>query len=219
MFEFWRVLGFIGGLLPILVSNTSPPRHVQARLNGHLRVAGWGAAGFGFGAAGLGGQAQQGGAAAHVHAPGSAPPLHSFDDVAALLRKLPVEEHATKAELDLKSVRELRELLRLRRGAGERADAAAGGGCSSSSSFREKRELVELLLSEGGSSAGQCSICFEDYASGDLKRLLRCGHFFHLECIDRWFLSSASDQSRRAACPLCNTPLFPEDQGTGSGQG
>lgn len=42
--------------------------------------------------------------------------------------------------------------------------------------------------------------------AGDVLRLLGCGHRFHLECIDRWLLSS-TDYSRPPACPMCNAEL------------
>ncbi|GFS05597.1 RING finger protein 44 [Elysia marginata] len=32
----------------------------------------------------------------------------------------------------------------------------------------------------------QCHICLSDYESGDLKRLLPCGHDFHKDCVDTW---------------------------------
>eukprot|EP00198_Chlamydomonas_reinhardtii_P001183 XP_001690518.1 predicted protein [Chlamydomonas reinhardtii] len=38
-------------------------------------------------------------------------------------------------------------------------------------------------------------------------RVLRCGHRFHVECVDKWFLS-ATDYTREPACPLCNAPLI-----------
>ncbi|KDD73481.1 hypothetical protein H632_c2131p0, partial [Helicosporidium sp. ATCC 50920] len=72
----------------------------------------------------------------------------------------------------------------------------------------EKSDLVEVLgAPQAGSSAQECSICCDDYRSGDVLRVLpSCGHRFHLECVDRWFLSIA-DSDRAAACPLCNAPL------------
>ena len=42
--------------------------------------------------------------------------------------------------------------------------------------------------------------------AGDVLRVLRCRHRFHLECVDRWLLSS-QDYSRPPACPMCNTQL------------
>lgn len=64
--------------------------------------------------------------------------------------------------------------------------------------------LYSLLTSFARSSS--CGICCEDYTSGEVLRRLRCGHKYHLECIDRWFLSSL-DYSRPVACPICNAPL------------
>ncbi|PNH09681.1 hypothetical protein TSOC_003693 [Tetrabaena socialis] len=43
-------------------------------------------------------------------------------------------------------------------------------------------------------------------------RVLRCGHRFHVECVDKWFLSS-TDYSRVPACPLCNAPLLDGHRG------
>ncbi|KXZ43241.1 hypothetical protein GPECTOR_96g707 [Gonium pectorale] len=40
-------------------------------------------------------------------------------------------------------------------------------------------------------------------------RVLQCGHRFHVECVDKWFLS-ATDYTRTPACPLCNAPLLRE---------
>jgi hypothetical protein len=51
--------------------------------------------------------------------------------------------------------------------------------------------------------------------AGDVLRALPCGHRYHLECVDRWFLSS-TDYSRPAACPMCNAPLDTTAPGCGS---
>ncbi|RMZ57605.1 hypothetical protein APUTEX25_001805, partial [Auxenochlorella protothecoides] len=56
----------------------------------------------------------------------------------------------------------------------------------------EKAALVAALLDRADTSSQQCSICCDDYVPGDVLRALpRCQHKFHLECVDRWFLSSA----------------------------
>lgn len=41
-----------------------------------------------------------------------------------------------------------------------------------------------------------CSICIEDYISGEVRRFLACGHHFHDHCIRTW-LSSTSNR-----CPI-----------------
>ena len=52
-----------------------------------------------------------------------------------------------------------------------------------------------------------CAICSESWASDDVYRVLpRCGHCFHVECIDRWALLSAG-KGKRPTCPLCNAHL------------
>ena len=70
----------------------------------------------------------------------------------------------------------------------------------------EKREMVEVLLEDT-----DCSICVGEYEEGDLMRVLRCGHGFHVDCIDRWVLhkikQGPGESGIRAQCPLCNTPI------------
>lgn len=70
----------------------------------------------------------------------------------------------------------------------------------------EKQELLQRINEHGGSSASACSICCEDYESGDAMRLLPCKHAYHIECIDQWFYK-ATDYSRPPSCPLCNAEL------------
>lgn len=53
-----------------------------------------------------------------------------------------------------------------------------------------------------------CAICIEDFEESIIVRLLPCGHIFHPECIDPWFLT------RQARCPLCKKNYYapkPED--------
>ena len=48
-----------------------------------------------------------------------------------------------------------------------------------------------------------CSICAEPWQDQDVyRRLQKCGHLYHIECIDRWALSSA-DKGKVPTCPLC----------------
>ncbi|KAI9137251.1 hypothetical protein BKA69DRAFT_1099143 [Paraphysoderma sedebokerense] len=41
-----------------------------------------------------------------------------------------------------------------------------------------------------------CIICLGDYETGELLRILKCDHHFHLECIDGWLRINR-------VCPLC----------------
>ncbi|KAK7305114.1 hypothetical protein VNO77_43014 [Canavalia gladiata] len=42
-----------------------------------------------------------------------------------------------------------------------------------------------------------CSICFQDFEDEELVRVLpKCGHFYHLVCIDKWLVQQGS-------CPMC----------------
>lgn len=114
---------------------------------------------------------------------------------ATLIQKLPIEIYHTKEELEGLSIGELKDLL------------IKSGRESEAALCIEKRDLVGALLEGSNSSAESCSICVEDYGSGDCLRILPCGHRFHLECIDRWFLSS-TDYSRPASCPMCNAEIL-----------
>lgn len=117
--------------------------------------------------------------------------------IAAAIQSLPIEVFHTNEELERMSVSELKALLRkTKQNVQDKMYTVV-----------EKQELVAMLLSGSNTTAESCSICIEDYEAGDILRVLRCGHRFHLECIDRWFLSS-TDYSRPSACPICNTELI-----------
>lgn len=113
-----------------------------------------------------------------------------FDRVVAALQKLPTEVVATKEELEKESIQELKQRL-----AALKVDCK---GCV------EKNELVAKALEvSGGSSGESCAICAEEYASGDVVRVLPCRHRMHIECVDRWLLKS-TEHSAPKGCPLCN---------------
>ncbi len=47
-------------------------------------------------------------------------------------------------------------------------------------------------------------MCLGEYDAGELlRRLPRCGHDFHLKCIDAWL-------SQHSTCPNCRAPLVPD---------
>ncbi|KAL0653247.1 hypothetical protein Bca4012_095938 [Brassica carinata] len=56
-----------------------------------------------------------------------------------------------------------------------------------------------------------CSVCLSEFEEEDEGRVLpKCGHVFHVDCIDTWFRSTSS-------CPLCRAPVQPEESVTESG--
>ncbi|XP_030539517.1 RING-H2 finger protein ATL18-like [Rhodamnia argentea] len=56
---------------------------------------------------------------------------------------------------------------------------------------------------EEGDHEKTCSICLVDYEGEDLvSKLHRCGHVFHLDCIERWLERS------QFTCPLCRKLVF-----------
>ncbi len=50
----------------------------------------------------------------------------------------------------------------------------------------------------------ECSICKENYKSGEYYReLCGCGHCYHKKCVDEWFF-----RSKTYSCPLCRKNPF-----------
>lgn len=56
----------------------------------------------------------------------------------------------------------------------------------------------DVCCSGGGGGGESCSICLAEYDGEEMViRLPRCGHVFHMECINSWL-----DRSQ-FTCPLC----------------
>jgi len=52
-----------------------------------------------------------------------------------------------------------------------------------------------------GAAGGDCAVCLAELEPGEKARALpRCGHRFHVECIDAWFRGNAT-------CPLCRADV------------
>ncbi|XP_031110532.1 RING-H2 finger protein ATL63-like [Ipomoea triloba] len=78
----------------------------------------------------------------------------------------------------------------------------------------EKKGLEKSAISEiprfvyggkggnsGDGSGMECSICLSWFGNGDVVRKLpKCGHAFHAECIEMWLFSHSS-------CPFCRAPV------------
>ncbi|PVU99314.1 hypothetical protein BB559_000820 [Furculomyces boomerangus] len=78
-----------------------------------------------------------------------------------------------------------------------------------SGAISEKRSnyLEQYLTAKGQRSVrnimgfrktAACPVCMDDFVSGDRVRYLPCGHVFHTECVDAWFVKKSS------LCPVCN---------------
>ncbi|KAF7070997.1 hypothetical protein CFC21_076417 [Triticum aestivum] len=53
--------------------------------------------------------------------------------------------------------------------------------------------------------AGDCAVCLAEFERGEEARALpRCGHRFHVECIDAWFRGNST-------CPLCRAAVEAPD--------
>jgi len=109
---------------------------------------------------------------------------------AAVLRGLSQADPEALAEALTRSVRSILEM-----------GTALAGGLS-------EAEIGALpKLSFQSPEEQQCSICLEKFQGGELLTSLpRCQHFFHMECIARWFQSSQQ-------CPLCRQSHL-EEEGT-----
>jgi len=55
----------------------------------------------------------------------------------------------------------------------------------------------------------ECCLCMERFEESDEVRVLPCSHYFHKDCVDRWF---ATKRYQARSCPLCKRdPLISAD--------
>ncbi|GFY84469.1 hypothetical protein Acr_03g0012430 [Actinidia rufa] len=60
---------------------------------------------------------------------------------------------------------------------------------------------VAVYGSGANNPATDCAICLDEFADGEIVRVLpKCRHGFHVKCIDMWLTSHAS-------CPTCRRSL------------
>ncbi|QSZ34091.1 hypothetical protein DSL72_005679 [Monilinia vaccinii-corymbosi] len=74
---------------------------------------------------------------------------------------------------------------------GDGSDTQPKFGDNEASASPKEEELV------------QCSICTDDFATGEDVRVLPCNHKYHPACIDPWLLNVSG------TCPLCRRDLRP----------
>lgn len=53
----------------------------------------------------------------------------------------------------------------------------------------------------GSEISKTCSVCINEYVTGNKLRQLPCMHEFHIHCIDRWL-------SENSTCPICRQPVL-----------
>ncbi|XP_042016551.1 E3 ubiquitin-protein ligase RING1-like [Salvia splendens] len=64
--------------------------------------------------------------------------------------------------------------------------------------------MASFAYADGLVDGSDCAVCLADFRDGDAARLLpKCGHAFHVDCIDTWLRSHKS-------CPVCRAPVAPD---------
>ncbi|KAE9990330.1 hypothetical protein EG327_001564 [Venturia inaequalis] len=66
------------------------------------------------------------------------------------------------------------------------------------SSEAEERIALPPVLEDGSERPERCLVCLSDFEEKEeARKLIRCGHLFHKDCIDQWLTEG------RNSCPLC----------------
>jgi hypothetical protein len=71
----------------------------------------------------------------------------------------------------------------------------------------KRHALRSLPMEVYGAGGGEdiddvCAICLGEFMDGEKVRVLpRCGHGFHVRCVDAWLISHGS-------CPTCRRPVI-----------
>ncbi|XP_044417196.1 probable E3 ubiquitin-protein ligase ATL44 [Triticum aestivum] len=77
-----------------------------------------------------------------------------------------------------------------------------------------KKKAIDALpvtaVKEGHQLEEQCAICLADLATGEELRVLpRCGHSFHVACVDAWLRTCAT-------CPTCRAAIIDSSMSSSS---
>ena len=76
------------------------------------------------------------------------------------------------------------------------------------SKLNDNENIISYLrkrMEEGFYRDLSCPICVEEIGS-DNKRVLRCGHFIHRECLEDLY-NHAREHRTKATCPTCRRPI------------
>ncbi|KAK6941021.1 Zinc finger, RING-type [Dillenia turbinata] len=64
--------------------------------------------------------------------------------------------------------------------------------------------LPVVVCGKNDAVLSECAICLSEFEENQKGRVLpKCGHAFHVDCIDVWFSSHSN-------CPLCRAPVQPD---------
>ncbi|RCV44426.1 hypothetical protein SETIT_9G373200v2 [Setaria italica] len=83
----------------------------------------------------------------------------------------------------------------------------AGAGCHGGGGGMDEAAIAALPRREvaAGDPPPDCAVCIAEVAAGEAARVLpRCGHAFHVECVDMWLRSHST-------CPLCRCAVADEE--------
>jgi hypothetical protein len=84
-----------------------------------------------------------------------------------------------------------------------RSMASGRSGIGAAAGHVDSDAIAGVAATENSETLG-CSICTDDFETGQDLRVLPCDHKFHPACIDPWLLNVSS------TCPLCRIDLRPE---------
>ncbi|KAF8679275.1 hypothetical protein HU200_046056 [Digitaria exilis] len=95
-----------------------------------------------------------------------------------------------------------------RGGGGGRGGGVADGGAEAwcYDGGLDEKSMAKLPRHEVGKGEvlDDCAVCITELKAGDTARVLpRCGHGFHVDCVDMWLRSHST-------CPLCRCPAVDE---------
>ena len=130
--------------------------------------------------------------------------------IAAKIRNLPLIEYRSRRDLEQMPLKELVAYRNEARKKGYKAITTSSGK-RQAEILQSREEVIQDIVGRApdGQDAGadgedtdeMCSICFAQYESNDILRILpKCGHVFHAECGDLWFV-------RNQSCPLCKADI------------
>ena len=84
----------------------------------------------------------------------------------------------------------------------------------------KEENLINYLESQDSIENENCSICFDELTPDNTFKIKNCPHFFHKECVIRWFntpkvinntvttILEEPEEKKSNSCPVCRTPII-----------